>query len=226
MRTRKIEGGPEKARSDGIRGGRRCRARAALGIPLLLLGLPAGAQPQPTLADVVGVYEGTWNNLTFASQGAARIRIEADGGTGTLGVDLDGNVFGLPDPPEVVFTGTIGSQSIEKPDDSVFGDVSCTGNPSAFTCTGNMINDFVLSGSITGGVSGDTIDTTYELELFGMEMANGTVVATKVPEPAAGLGASGALAALGALRRRRHRAIPARADSAAARRPSPGSGSA
>lgn len=183
-------------------GGRRRRGCTALVLaPLLLAATPAGAQPAPTLADVAGVYEGTWHNLTFDSQGGARIRIEADGGTGTLGVDLDGNVFGMFDPPEVVFTGTLGSGSIQKDDDSVFGDVDCTGDPSSFTCTGNMINDSVLSGSITGGVSGGTINTTYQLELVGMQVANGTLVATKLPEPGATAAGAVALAALGALRR-------------------------
>ena len=127
-------------------------ACAALAGVACAVAPPAAAQP--TFADFVGEYEGSWFNETYQSTGAARFRIEVDGSTGTLGVDLDGNVFGGFDPPEVVFTATVGSQALAKQDDSLFGDVSCTGNPSAFNCTGNMINDFVLSGSISGGIDG------------------------------------------------------------------------
>jgi len=165
------------------------RFEVAWSIALALLLLAARAEAQPTFEDFVGQYEGAWFNDTFSSTGAARFRIEAAGDTGTLGVDLDGNVFGGFDPPEVVFTGTIGSQALTKNDDSLFGDVSCTGNPSAFQCTGNMINDFVLSGTISGGIQGGTLQSNYSLTLLGQQMANGRVEAVQVPEPGAGLAA-------------------------------------
>lgn len=185
---------------------RRATALLRLLAVLAVATLPGGAEAQPTMADFVGVYEGLWFNDTFQSQGPARIRIEVSGQTGTLGVDLGGNVFGGFDPPEVVFTGTVGSQALSKDDDSVFGDVDCTGNPSAFTCTGNMISPSVLSGSIAGGITGDALDSDYELTLFGNQMASGTVTATKLPEADGALAALLACAALARCGRRNARA--------------------
>lgn len=176
---------------------------ALLAIAALALAQPRPAAAQPTFDDFVGQYEGSWFNDTFSSTGAARIRIEVAGDTGTLGVDLDGPVFGGLDPPEVTFTGTVGSQALSKQDDSLFGDVSCTGNPSAFACTANMINDFVLSGTLDGGIASDVLDSDYSLTLLGSQMAAGRVIATKVPEPVSGIGIGAACAALLFLRLKR-----------------------
>lgn len=188
--------------------GTRIRVSFLCSAGLLCFATAASAgNPTPTLANVVGVYHGQWYNDTFDSFAPAHIRIEAAGGTATLGVDLDtgpnGCVFGVcADPSEAVFTGTVGSQSLSKSDDSLFGDVNCTGHPADFLCTGSMISPSVLSGSITGNITGDVLHAIYDLSLFGGSMATGTLDATKVPEPGIVPAAVGALGSLLALARR------------------------
>lgn len=58
----------------------------------------------------------------------------------------------------------------------------------------------MLSGTLTGGIAGGVIDANYTLQLVGMSVAEGTLTATKLPEPAAALGNVAALAALAAAR--------------------------
>jgi hypothetical protein len=178
-------------------------------VGLAITGASRAGAPIPTFADYVGTYDGEWFNSTFGSSAPAHIRIAVDGTTATLGVDLDsganGSVFGLGfDPPEVVFTGTLGAHALSKQSDSLFGDVYCNGNPSNFQCTANLINANVLSGSIAGGINGGILSSTYQLNLADFSMAQGSLTATKVPEPVMGVGAT-VLGALAVVARRRKR---------------------
>jgi hypothetical protein len=184
-------------------------SRWLAGFVVVLAGA-ASAGETPTFADYVGVYEGQWVNATYGSFAPARIRIEVNGNLGTLAVDLDngpnGSVFGLPmDPPEVTFTGTVGSHVLSKQADSVFGDVSCSGSPASFQCTASAISAYVVSGSISGGITGDDLNTTYQLELFDLTMAQGQVTATKLPEPGSTAAAAASVACLALARRRARR---------------------
>jgi len=171
-------------------GGTRVLGSIAVGALVLLGAVPARAgNPAPTLADVVGHYEGTWSNTTAGSSGPAHIRLESDGVNGTIGFDMDGSVLGFLDPPELVLTAPLGSQSAGNVD-STFGNVSCQGNPASFTCTGSMSQNApsLVAASITGSVAGDAIDTTYSLTFLGNQIYLGTLHVTKAPEPTGGGG--------------------------------------
>jgi hypothetical protein len=53
---------------------------------------------------MAGSWVGEWNNLTFGSSGSTTAEIDVrEDGTGTITFDLNGDVFGLFDPPPITF---------------------------------------------------------------------------------------------------------------------------
>lgn len=128
--------------------------------------------------EVAGEYEGTWNNTTFGSSGAAEAEIELEGTVVTVTLVLGGNVFGgsAPDPVEFVFdlvqeppyettSDLFGETTISFEEGDVIG-LTSDGIPSL----GGM--SLVVAGTITA----TEIDMTYSI--FGTDaslFALGTV---------------------------------------------------
>ncbi len=60
-------------------------------------------------SQLAGNFTGAWNNTTFGSTGAARLNLSINSTTNvaTINIDVDGNVFGGPDPPAETWTCTV-----------------------------------------------------------------------------------------------------------------------
>lgn len=73
----------------------------------------------------VGLWVGTWTNLTLNTSGPARLAVESDGDVLAGTIDLDGDVFGAGDPPAQTFVASIGGGTAVLPTQTsnVFGQV-------------------------------------------------------------------------------------------------------
>ena len=151
----------------------------------LAIALPAAADD-----GLVGTYVGSWTNTTFGSTGGAMIDIQFDGTNYTATADLDGNVFGLADPPPVVFTGAPdggGGAILNLVDDPLFGDLS--GTVSAAGVIQATFSDlpvaFITEVTADGQIGGGMIHIDYAV--LGPSFPDGRAVGVldaQVPEPA------------------------------------------
>lgn len=142
-----------------------------------LIGVPFSGQA------LNGTYQGTWNNTTFGSSGAAQTVINANDATksGTLVMNFDGNVLGQGDPPAdnfnltyndngLTFSGASNAfgaltMSIDRD-----GNIQGTGlNPSA------TVSRIDFNGSITS----TGINLTYVVTFAAGGTATGTVTMPK-----------------------------------------------
>lgn len=185
-------------------------ARAAPALALLATAAP-GPTVHAALEDFTGTYTGTWNNTTFQSSGAARIVTEIDGALFRAAIDMDGNVYGQPDQPEIEIAGTIVGG------DAVFSMVSAGGygtvDGTIDGATGEV--DFSITGLLMAGIEevtatgsfgdGTTLALDYAVDFAGPPgpPAVGTLTVVKVPEPASGIGVAAATTAVALARRRR-----------------------
>lgn len=172
----------------------------------------------PALAAQVFNLSGDWLNTTFNSTGPTSVTGSVSGADVSLSADLDGFVFGLPDPDPIALTGTLdgGNTAAFTVDDHPrYGDVSGSWNAT----TGALLLDAVdvpslsiLSASLDGTLSASSLVATYRVNftatgeggggLEGTDFAVGTINA--VPEPALSALLAG-VAALLAWRQRRCR---------------------
>jgi hypothetical protein len=182
--------------------------RIATRVAWLTLLSAALVRPAPaaTIQDIAGIYDGTWHNDTFSSEGAAHLRFEVADPAITIHIDMDGNVLGGADPGDVVLTGTIsgGNASFDQTV-ATYGHVvaSIQGSDGAFTGNLDMISASILSATGTGTVAGGQLNLAYSVVILGFGTATGTIAATRTPEPDAAGCACAALAALRAVQRRR-----------------------
>lgn len=170
-------------------------AASLIGLGLLTM---AGEAPAAT------VYSGQWNNTTFNSFGDATFIVCVDtvGGTFSITIDLDGNVFGFADPGPVVMSGALnpdGSADINLPGDPIFGDLTGSiSDTGAVAITADNLpspgtGEFIAGASVTGTFDATTIALNYQVDFVGVgtgtpvegtDFALGTINATVVPEPA------------------------------------------
>ena len=168
----------------------------------------AVAQPSPaaTIQDVAGVYEGTWNNTTFGSQGAAHMTFVVRDPNIAVYIDMDGNVLGGADPPQVVLFGTLsgGNASFDQTV-ATYGHVvaSIQGSDGSFSGNLDMISAYILSANATGTVANGALALDYSVMVLGAGTAVGTISATRVPEPVGAACTAAVLAARATLRKRR-----------------------
>lgn len=123
-----------------------------------------------------GTYRGSWNNLTFNSNGASTMTIANNpDGTFAFSWDLDGQVFGMVDPAPIQFT-----VDFRRPDlpvtgtDPTFGPYTANfSTDGSFTLT--MQPPGFESMQLNGSVSPAHFSAEYTIFAGGMAFANGTV---------------------------------------------------
>jgi hypothetical protein len=138
---------------------------------------PAGLNP----AAFSGTWTGSWNNATFGSTGPARAVITTDTATRriTFSLDLDGQVFGLGNPPAETFAGTYDTTRY-----------TVTGPSATFgTLTLNVaVGDGAITGSatpprgsmtLTGSTSETRMTINYTIRNPGSADIIGTFTLTK-----------------------------------------------
>lgn len=90
-------------------------------------GAVTGSSGDFTIVDMVGTYDGSWDNFTFGSTGPATTAITINQGARTVSmtIDLDGNVFGGSNPPPETITGPYGTHGFSVSGSSaIFGDMT------------------------------------------------------------------------------------------------------
>jgi hypothetical protein len=73
---------------------------------------------------LAGEYEGTWQNNTFGSSGAAETEIEVEGTTVTVTIVLGGNVFGAGTPDPVLLEFDLSGAPPYETTSELFGDAT------------------------------------------------------------------------------------------------------
>lgn len=139
----------------------------------------------------IGTFEGDWNNTTFGSTGASSMLVEdLGGGDFAITIDLDGFVFGGPDPDPIFLAGSVVGDvfTVTPFSDPTFGDVS-----GGIDALGAASFDMVGAGggafslvTLRGTAVGDVIDLDYEIftPAAGIPFAVGTVHMDRiVPSP-------------------------------------------
>lgn len=137
------------------------------------------------VAQLAGTWTGGWVNTTFGSNGSATMTISADtiAQTFSASLDLNGNVFGLGDPPAQSFSGPYtpaGGATINATSD-LFGTlsvtVSSTGQISgtATPAPGGAITKIDLTGTAAPG----GITVNYTITFVGGSKAVGALTLTK-----------------------------------------------
>jgi hypothetical protein len=188
------------------------------GVLSLAVALAAGAAAPAAVAaveDFTGTYTGSWNNTTFLSTGAASLVTAIEGAQFVATVDMDGNVYGQPDPPPIEIAGLVSGG------DAVFSMVSAGGYG---TIDGTIDGDtgqiaFSITGLLAAGIAevtatgsfgdGSALALDYAVTFAGPPgpPAVGTLNVVRAPEPADRFAAAAAaLAALGGRARRRRAA--------------------
>jgi len=128
----------------------------------------------------LGVYEGTWTNMTTGASGPAVITVDADQSakTVTLTLDFGGNYLGLNDPPPFPLTAKYDDNGA-----SVRGDSDILGKMDITIDTeGNIVGNLtdLVGGKIpsmtyTGKIGDGRLDTDYTVTL-----ADGTVTVSEL----------------------------------------------
>jgi hypothetical protein len=135
-------------------------------------------------------YEGSWTNTTFGSFGAAHVGVVLDAPNATITFDLDGFVFGDPDPALIVVPGTIaqGVLHLDSKGVATYGDVVGTINlvtGETLIDVTNVPNPRIKRLQLTGNVTGK-IDLQYTVEFpeppSAFNPAKGVLVAEPVPQ--------------------------------------------
>jgi hypothetical protein len=135
-------------------------------------------------------YEGAWTNTTFGSFGAAHISVVLDAPAATITFDLDGFVFGDPDPALIVVPGTIdqGILHLNSKGVATYGDVIGTINlvtGETLIDVTNVPNPRIKHLQLTGNVSGK-VDLQYTVDFpeppSAFNPARGVLIATLVPQ--------------------------------------------
>jgi len=135
-------------------------------------------------------YEGSWTNTTFGSFGAAHIGVVLDAPNATITFDLDGFVFGDPDPALIVVPGTIdqGVLHLDSKGVATYGDIAGTINlvtGETLINVSNVPNPRIKHLQLTGNVSGK-IDLQYTVDFpdppSAFNPAKGVLVADLVPQ--------------------------------------------
>lgn len=131
-----------------------------------------------------GHWEGEWVNTTFGSSGpiVADVTVNPDGSL-TLTLDVDGEVFGLYDPPPVTYTGhfDLHAAEIVIADDPVWGNALLTFmEGGAFYFEAALVPDVeIASMTIDGSFSPDATDGAYLITFVGGDVAEGTIAVNK-----------------------------------------------
>ncbi|MGD9604077.1 MAG: hypothetical protein AB7V59_19860 [Gammaproteobacteria bacterium] len=144
-------------------------------------------------------YVGTWNNLTFGSSGGVTILLDLAGDDWSASIDLDGFVFGGPDPGPILLSGTFGgfgSSAFNVEDHPQYGDVSgsISGGVLVSALFTNLPDPRITEVNVSGCIGptgtaclGGDIELTYEVlfaDLPGLpDFAEGTLVASPVVVP-------------------------------------------
>jgi hypothetical protein len=176
--------------------------------------------PSPAAAvirDIVGSYQGHWNNAAFPSSGSASLDIQIHGNVVTAEVAMGGGVFELfdPDGDGATVTGsTVNGNAVFDDTVAIYGDVTGTimGADGGVDLTLAMIPGF-MEINATGTIAEGIVDLDYEVVFLNFDStlwAYGTLDAVAAPEASTWLSGSAGLATvLAAARvRRRGRGYP------------------
>jgi len=119
-----------------------------------------------TVADLAGIYEGAWTNLTFGSTGKAVIEIQVTPPTAAMRFDMDGFVFGSFNPPPITMPGTIVGDTVQIDNQGIgfFGDIRGLIDAAAGTFTASITNvpgGFIQQISASGTIRNGRMDLQY-----------------------------------------------------------------
>ncbi|MBT4520771.1 MAG: hypothetical protein HOC23_12270 [Halieaceae bacterium] len=145
---------------------------------------------QPIFVDLatamLGSWSGEWNNTTFGSSGAITMTIAAtqDGGL-QITSDIDGNVFGMADPPEMTFTvpaPSLGDGTFDQTFSFAGNELHITGSMSAtgeFSASMDLSSLGMASFEIEGTIRPSSFTATYTVNFASGDPATGTILITK-----------------------------------------------
>lgn len=178
-------------------------ARGPLALVLVAATAPAALAEQ---------WEGQWFNDTFMSEGTFAFDLSVVGTDVTITIDVDGNVFGGPDPDPIAITGTLdgmGNTTFSGGNPPLYDAIS-GGRQSDGTLSIDLANagGFFPLVEIRGTWGATMMSGTYVIYSAGLpgqppliEFANGRFIGNLVPAP----GAMAALGLAGLTARRRRR---------------------
>jgi hypothetical protein len=139
----------------------------------------APVSPPGILAGINGVWDGIWMNNTFGSTGRARAYIDIrEDGWALLMLDLDGGVFGLGDPPAMIFEGgyDAGGAALDEAGHAFFGDLTLSVDPAgALRVDAPAVPGANLGLTLDGPVTPAFIDAPYEIDFGGGQGAEGVI---------------------------------------------------
>jgi len=112
---------------------------------------------------MAGSWVGEWNNLTFGSSGSTTAEIDVrEDGTATITFVLNGNVFGLFDPPPITFEVSFDADGLtyEQEGNSLLGDLTLTVGNGAWSLVAVAESAGIALG-VEGTLSPESIEATY-----------------------------------------------------------------
>lgn len=131
-------------------------------------------------------YQGTWRNTTFGSTGGAVFTTVVTDTDITLRFDMNGNVFGASDPPEVSIVGTPGPRGVtfRKTGDPNYGDINALlGFDGRISFTLTRPAPGIDREEAQGTLTRDRLQMTYTVFFSGSGQASGTIDATRAAGP-------------------------------------------
>ena len=124
---------------------------------------PASASPYDAAMKMAGSWVGEWNNLTFGSSGSTTAEIDVrEDGTATITFDLNGNVFGLFDPPPLTFEISFDADGLtyEQEGHPLLGDLTLTVGDGAWSLV-TVAESAGIAVGVEGTLSPESIEATY-----------------------------------------------------------------
>jgi len=124
---------------------------------------PASASPYDAAMKMAGSWVGEWNNLTFGSSGSTTAEIDVrEDGTATITFDLNGNVFGLFDPPPITFEISFDADGLtyEQEGHPLLGDLTLTVGDGAWSLV-TVAESAGIALGVEGTLSPESIESTY-----------------------------------------------------------------
>ncbi|MBL8087162.1 MAG: hypothetical protein JNM85_03710 [Chthonomonas sp.] len=134
----------------------------------------------------IGSWTGNWNNLTYSTTGPASMTFGANTTTKAANwtMDLDGNVFGGPNPPADNLVGSYTDSALSVTGSSpTFGTLSFTVDKNGNVTGGSTTvpGGFVQSITYSGTITPTSMNLTYVITFVNPAIApaNGTLIMTK-----------------------------------------------
>jgi hypothetical protein len=114
---------------------------------------------------LAGAYEGTWQNNTFRSSGAAETEIEVEGTMVTVTIILGGNVFGAGTPDPVVLEFDLSGPPPYETTSELFGDATLRFDEGDIVGFGSESISSLggMSLVVAGTITAAEIDLTYTI---------------------------------------------------------------